>query len=192
MRDAFVVVLCGVMFGALPGAAQGPNASLSDRLSRENRVVVFSPHFDSPLPIGGGLSCPSGPIHLYGFESDSVESDPTFRVRVFTYEPTLVREYVFPADGSGQRALMPSETTVRLTRRIGGGTEVELPSDTTWVRMADTNGLAVFTVPAGVYGIRFDYPSVGIGVGGNEGVVRVREARGDSLRAYLIPGAICE
>ena len=42
---------------------------------------------------------------------------------------------------------------MRLTRRIEGETEAELPLDTTWVQRADSTGLAVFKVPPGVYAI---------------------------------------
>ena len=188
MRRAVVLSVCALAFGPWAGVAQDDGTGLTRHVDRRDRVVVYSPHFDEPLPHWGGLSCPSGPMHLYGFEGSTVETASSFRVRAFFYDPTLIREHVSPVDRSGKRALEPAEVTVRLTRRIEAGAEEPLPLDTVWAQVADTTGLAVFTVPEGLYGIRFDYP----GVGRDEGVVRIRPARADSLHAYLIPGAICE
>jgi hypothetical protein len=188
MRDMIVLSFCALALGAGAGAAQEGEGALTERLDREDRIVMYSPHFDEPVPHWGGLSCEAGPLHLYGFEGEGIDAESRLRVRAFLYDPTLTREYVFPAEGSSKRALEPAEMMVRLTRRLDGDLEEDLPLDTTWVQMADETGLAVFTVPEGVYGIRFEH----LGVRRDEGVVRVRGVRADSLHAYLIPGAICE
>jgi hypothetical protein len=188
MRLAPVLTALSLALAPNSGAAQeGRPASLAD-LSRDTLIVVFSPHFDEPIPPGGALNCPTGPMHLYGFEGDEIEGESSFRVRVFNYDPTSLDEYVFPVDGSVRKPLLPIEATVLLTRRFDGGTEAEMPQGTIWRQSADSTGLAVFEVPPGVYAIRFQFT----GVRREEGVLRIREARSDSLHAYLIPGAICE
>ena len=82
---------------------------------------------------------------------------------------------------------MPIRATVMLTSRIGPTGERELPLDPPWAQVADEAGLAVLPVPAGVYRIRMDYS----GTGRNEGIIRVREMKGDSIHANLIAGALC-
>ncbi|HER19590.1 MAG TPA: hypothetical protein ENO14_00930 [Chromatiales bacterium] len=170
------------------GVAQATAAESPAPIGRENRVVVHSPHFDVPLPRWGGLSCPAGPLHLYGFEGAELESPPLLRVRVFIFDPTRTRDHVVVGEGRDGDAQVPVRAMVQLTRRIEVDGDVPLPAEPPWMELADETGLAVLAVPVGVYGIRFGHP----GIGPDEGIIRVREAQGDSIRAYLIPGAICD
>lgn len=124
-------------------------------------------------------------MHLYGFEGEVEDRDPALRIRTFIFNPTLTRQHVF-IEGA-PKALEPVRAMVHLNSRIDGGREEELPLEPPWVEMADESGLAVFTVPTGEYRIRF-YVS---GVGEDQGIIRVRGVEGDSIHAYLIPGAIC-
>lgn len=188
MRERLFVLGFALVLCVDAGVAQEIGTASEAQVDRENRVVLHSPHYDVPLPHWGGLSCPAGPLHLYGFEGVEVDSAPLLRVRVFIFDPTRTRDYVVVGDGSEGDALVPVRAMVQLTRRIEVDGEVSLPSEPPWVELADETGLAVLAVPAGVYRIRFGH----LGVGNDEGIIRVREARGDSIRAYLIPGAICD
>lgn len=156
-------------------------------VQRADRVVLSSPHFDVPVPQWGGLSCPAGPLHLYGFESEVEDPSPSLQVRVFLYDPSGIREYVVADERSDASPLRPAKAVVRLTHLVGPAGEEELAQGAPWGQLADDAGLAVLAVPPGIYRIRLDY----LGTHNAEGIIQVREARSDSLWAFLIPGAIC-
>ena len=157
-------------------------------LDRGERVVLYSPHFDMRLPKSGGLTCPPGPLHLYGFETAETRERAILRVRTFVFDPGRLDQYVYPADEPRVEVLTPVEATVRLTHRIEEGEEVELPRRPPWIEVADSTGLAMLAVRPGVYRIRLDWGWTEV----NDGVVRVRNLRRDSIHAYVMPGAICE
>ena len=183
-----LLFLFAVGSGAMGVVAQENGATSSEDLDRTRRVVLYSPHFDVPLPRWGGLSCPAGPPHLYGFEVEEEDESPALRIRSFIFDPTRTRDYVYPTEGERIEALMSLPAQARLTQRIDAGGNEELGLEPPWGVVADETGLATFAVPPGVYRVRLEYP----GVAESEGIIRVREARSDSVHAYLMPGAICD
>lgn len=187
MRDQLVLLAGALLLGFHPVVARQNQPVTKTETTRDDRVVLYSPHFDVPVPRWGGLNCPSGPLHLYGFETEAEVGAPSLHVRVFLYDPTKTRDYVLPADGSAAAALVPVRALVRLTHDIRSGLQEELPVESPWAQQADEAGLVSLDVPPGVYRIQFDY----LGVGKEEGIIRVRAERSDSLHAYLIPGAVC-
>lgn len=185
-RGILLAVLLAT-FGS-PARAQDRDLRSDDALTRNGRVVVVSPHFDEPLPVGGGLSCPAGPMHLYGFEGGEAEPAPPFLVRVFSYEPGRRHEYVVPADGRPIGPLAPIQAMVRMTHRIEEEAEIALPLEPAWAQIADSTGTANLAVAPGLYRIKVEH----IGFRSGEGVVRVRGTHRDSLHAYLFTAPICE
>lgn len=145
--------------GSMAVVAQENAGNSAEEFDRSRRVVLYSPHFDVPLPRWGGLSCPAGPLHLYGFEVEDEDGSPGLRIRSFTFDPTRTRDYVYPAEGERIDALMPLRAQVRLTQRIDSGGHEELPLEPPWSVLADETGLATFAVPPAY--IEFGWTTLG-------------------------------
>lgn len=188
MRMWTLLVLFAVGPGSIAVVAQENAGALTEELDRSRRVVLYSPHFDAPFPRWGGLSCPAGPLHLYGFEVEEEDASPALRIRSFIFDPTRTRDYVYPAERERNEALTPVRAQVHLTERIDSSGHEGLPLETPWAAVAEETGLTTLAVPPGVYRVRLEY----LGVEESEGIIRVREARSDSVHAYLMPGAICD
>lgn len=80
-----------------------------------------------------------------------------------------------------------SGVLIRLVFRAEGQEWTALPLREPWVALTDSVGYARFTVPPGVYRLRFQL----IGFKEGTGVVNIRSAAGDSLHAYMDAAAIC-
>ena len=142
---------------------------------RQDRVVVYSPHFDAPALAWGVLSCPAGPLALYGFETETRDQPAELLVRVFG----------FFGDRRGGNPLHAA--MLFLTHKLTSDSTIALPQRDPYIALTDSVGTARFNAAAGVYRVKFQQ----LGYLGGEGIIRIRESARDSLHAYLDQAAIC-
>jgi hypothetical protein len=160
------------------GAAKPADAQVSvDRINRDNRVVLYSPHFDRPSTIVG-MGCPWRPVRFFGFEDTTrVAATPTLGVRVFR-------------DDGVQGEFTPSALNyaiIRLTARLVGGAFVDLQNTKQSEAITDTTGFARVTAPTGVYRILI----LRIGYQQAEGIVQVRPGASDSVHVIMSQQRLC-
>jgi hypothetical protein len=160
----------------IAATASGLHAQIPGHVSREGRVVVYSPHFDTPAPAWGGLSCPARPLALYGFETDPGRANSG---------ELLVRVFDYFKDGRGGTPLRAA--MLFLTHKLTPDSTIVLPQQNPHTALTDSTGAARFSTAAGVYRIKF----LQLGYLGGEGIIRIRENTRDSLHAYLDQAAIC-
>jgi hypothetical protein len=110
-----VMVVVACMSGASDAVAQ-----MEPLMTRADRIVLHSPHFDEPDPVRGPLNCAARPLRLFGFEAELSPSDSlsTLHVRVLRYvEPELGTTRFEPLLGAA----------VRPTHLLAEGVANELP-----------------------------------------------------------------
>jgi hypothetical protein len=170
-RSWMVPILFLVSFTAAGEAQVSPGVP-----TRDDRVVVHSPHFDTPPPRRGPLRCPPMALSLFGFEEPlSSESRSRLLVRV-------MRDLGdFPGDPFVEGAL------VHFTERLDGDEVASLPLREPWAALTDSDGQVYLEVPPGIYRVEIRR----IGFEGGEGVVRLRAGARDSLHAYLDEVRLC-
>jgi hypothetical protein len=167
------------VLSVLTACAGNVPLAVAPTLEREDRIVVFSPHFDRPPLEAIGLNCGAAPLHLVGFEG-SANEDPTSGLMVRTVFHPISNTDVFPQ-------VLPG-VMLRLVRGVDSAAADSLPFRQPYVVITDSAGLGTLAVPRGTYHIRFQT----IGFGTEEGIVRIRGSANDSLRAYMAPRPICQ
>lgn len=172
----FVLVLA---VGACVARPSGAPAPLDHVLDRSERIVLYSPHFDEAPPLKRPFRCPAAAVHLIGFESPSMLEDRIAGLAI------QVLEHPHGHDNVAYRELRG--TLIRLLSRSEGADWTPLPLEEPWVALTDSAGHARFSVPPGVYRVRFQL----IGFREGTGVINVRSAAGDSLHAFMDAAAIC-
>ena len=157
--------------------SRSTSAQSTSDWSREDRVVLSSPHFDiMPRPFGL-LNCPTQPMRLYGFEHAGDQSAaPLLAIRLSRHRTE---------QGDPQMEPLP-DTYVRLSSRWDGSTFVSLPPTPDWVVRSDSLGVVRLQAPSGVYEFRV---LVGQPVG--TGVIRIRPGSRDSLHVHIELGRLC-
>lgn len=155
-------------------------AQAADPLSRQDRVVIHSPHFDEPDPTRGHLNCSARPLRLFGTESgpSGTESVPSLAVRVV--------RYVEPELGVTRFESLPG-AMVQLTHHVAEDGDRELPRDPDRGGRTDADGIVIVRAPVGTYRLRL----MGMGFRGGEGLIRIRDAPSDTVHAYMDVAAIC-
>jgi hypothetical protein len=177
---AGVARLLVIVMVALMGSASDAVAQVENLMTRADRIVLHSPHFDEPDPVRGPLNCAARPLRLFGFETKLAPSDSfsTLHVRVLRYvEPELGTTRFEPLLG----------TMVRLSHLIAQGAVNELPIAAGFVGMTDEAGAVSLVARPGTYRLQIGH----LGFRGGQGLVRIRPAASDSLRAYVEVAAIC-
>lgn len=188
MRPWAVLVALVLLARASAACAQDQPVGAPSWDAIEGKVVLYSPHYDTPIPEHGGLNCPGGPMHLFGFLGEATGSaEAELRVRTLVYLPWNRRGVPPPAEGRDPKDGAPLRATVMLTSRIEQGREEPLPSTPPWMAVADEAGLTTLRVPAGVYRIHFEDRGIW-----QDGIVRVRPASSDSVQAFFLPVAMCQ
>ena len=144
--------------------------------SRAERVVLYSPHFDLQPEPYHGLSCPSQPLRLYGFETRSRHASAALLVRVHG-----------PIDPLRDKApVLYRDVSVRLSRRWLDGRFTDLPESSAWQVRTDTAGAVLLHVPNGIYELDIrDFSPLG------RGIIQVRPGAQDSLQVHLRPSGAC-
>ncbi|MEZ4455860.1 MAG: hypothetical protein R2882_04785 [Gemmatimonadales bacterium] len=165
-----------LLFGLAPNATHGQQQTPA-AWQRNDRIVVWSPHFDRPTRPYRNLDCPKQPLRLYGFEGDSLrDGEGALLVRVLRYS-TVEPMQETPEPG----------VRVWLQARFDDGGPAPLPAVLPWAQVTKAGGTVVLRGPPGVYQL-----SIGaIGFPLDTGVVRIRPHRSDSLRAFIHQAPIC-
>lgn len=173
MTRTWCITFVGFALAATSVAAQGVAGE------RDGRLVVRSPHYDSPPPVWGSFSCPAHVVHLYGFERKRSGETPS-RVVV------QARTHPHSQAVEGDKAI--EEAFLRLTHMWEAGAWQELSVEAPFVAITDESGAAEFAVKPGVYQIHVG--KVGFLMGA--GVIRVRPGVSDSLLVYLDQVVVCD
>jgi len=148
---------------------------------RADRLVLLSPHFDEPVLGHGGLSCPAAPAHFFGAEGYlSADRPASLSVQVGRYRgrDSEVTRHPGPLPGA-QISLVPHREGLDLT--------ASFPEDPPYAAIADSMGLAEFSVPAGLYWVH----AVLIGYRQGGVLIRLRPGASAELKVELDVQPIC-
>ena len=161
-----------VLLGA---ASRNASAQVSTRLiDRSDRVVLWSPHFDTPPIAFEPLNCPNQPPRYYGFESPrGRDSNVSVLMRVVNPAP---KGMVYPIRG-----------LVRLSHRLVDSTFSALPQSGELGGMTDSSGAIRLTARAGIY--QLSVRALGFPLA--EGIVQLRAGARASVLIQLLPAVLC-
>lgn len=174
MGSSVLCIVAALLAVTTVATAQTPPATFR----REDRVVIYSPHFDVlPKPYGG-LNCPPQPLRLFGFEG-GLGSDSTalLAVRIFRHRSAGGDPELHPLSGA----------LVWLGASVVEDLVVPRPIKAPWAALSDSTGGVLLRVPSGIYQIivrALGFPS-------DTGLVRLRPGSADSVHAHVHSAPIC-